>query len=33
MIVTSFDENDALYLVRNLDEFDQNKALKNERLS
>jgi hypothetical protein len=29
MIVTSFDENDALYLVRNLDEFDQNKALKN----
>ena len=28
MIVTTFDENDVLYLVRNLEGFEQNKAIK-----
>ena len=28
MIVTQFDENDVLYLVRNLDDFEKNRAIK-----
>lgn len=29
MIVTSYDERDVLYLVRNLEDFEKNKVLKN----
>lgn len=33
MIVTTFDENDVLYLVRNLEGFEQNKAIKSGLMS